>query len=107
MLFNFGIQVQNSPQCKGIITVTTTQDEDWVEVKVQDTGAGIPQEIRRRIFEPFFTTKAAGKGTGQGLALAYSVVVKKHNGHIWFESEVGKGTTFVVRLPLSSSAQTQ
>jgi PAS domain S-box-containing protein len=92
---------------KGTITVTTTHDEEWAEIRVQDTGAGIPEEIRPRIFEPFFTTKDVGKGTGQGLALAHSTIVKKHHGQIWFESEVGSGTTFVVRLPLNSSAETK
>jgi signal transduction histidine kinase len=52
------------------------------------------------VFDPFFTTKEVGKGTGQGLALAYTVVVKKHGGKIWFETEVGKGTTFFVALPI-------
>jgi signal transduction histidine kinase len=86
---------------KGTITITTKCEDDWVEVQIQDTGAGIPEGVRARIFEPFFTTKEIGKGTGQGLALAYAVIVKKHDGEIWFESEVGKGTTFFLRLPLT------
>ena len=69
------------------------------EVRVSDTGAGIRPEHHRKIFEPFFTTKDIGKGTGQGLAIAHSVVVQQHEGKIWFETEVGKGTTFFVRLP--------
>jgi two-component system NtrC family sensor kinase len=56
------------------------------------------------VFDPFFTTKEVGKGTGQGLALAYTVVVKKHGGNIWFETEVGKGTTFFITLPVSTVA---
>ncbi|MGA8540389.1 MAG: ATP-binding protein [Terriglobales bacterium] len=88
---------------KGMITITTKCDPDWVEVQIQDTGTGVPEEIRPRIFEPFFTTKEVGKGTGQGLALAHTVIVKKHEGQIWFESEVGKGTTFFLRLPLKVS----
>ena len=88
---------------KGRITVTTRCDGDWAEIRIQDTGAGIPEKIRARIFEPFFTTKQVGKGTGQGLALAHAVIVKKHDGQIWFESEVGKGTTFFLRLPLKIS----
>ena len=87
---------------KGNITVTTRHDGNWVEIRVQDTGAGIPEKIRNRIFEPFFTTKNVGKGTGQGLAIARSVIVDKHSGTITFESQVGKGTTFVIRLPLGS-----
>jgi len=86
---------------KGSITVSTHLRADYVEISVTDTGAGIPEGIRGRIFDPFFTTKEIGKGTGQGLNLAYTVVVKKHGGKIWFETEVGKGTTFFVTLPVS------
>ena len=85
---------------KGTITITTRCEGAWMEVQVRDTGLGIPENIRARIFEPFFTTKEVGKGTGQGLALAHTVIVKTHHGKIWFESEVGKGTTFFLRLPL-------
>jgi two-component system, NtrC family, sensor kinase len=86
---------------KGRITVCTrTRGSDFVEISVTDTGTGIPEAIRTRIFEPFFTTKEVGKGTGQGLALAHAVVVKKHSGKIWFESEMGIGTTFFINLPI-------
>ncbi len=88
---------------KGTITISTKPDRDWVEVRIRDTGAGIPEKIRTRIFEPFFTTKGVGKGTGQGLAISRSVIVDKHGGTIAFETEVGKGTTFIVRLPLAPS----
>jgi PAS domain S-box-containing protein len=87
---------------KGTITITTRRQENWAEITVADTGPGIPDEIRSRIFEPFFTTKAVGKGTGQGLALAHSVIVNLHQGQIWFDTEVGKGTTFFLRLPLDT-----
>ena len=89
---------------KGQITVRTRMLEDSVEISVGDTGGGIPEAIRNRVFDPFFTTKEVGKGTGQGLALAYTVVVKKHGGRIWFETEVGKGTTFFITLPVSAAA---
>jgi PAS domain S-box-containing protein len=95
-----GDVVRNSAS-KGTITITTKCQDDWAEVQIKDTGAGIPEHVRARIFEPFFTTKEVGKGTGQGLALAHTVIVKKHDGKIWFESEVGKGTTFFLRLPLT------
>ena len=85
---------------KGLITISTALDGDWVEVRVADTGGGIPEAIRPRIFEPFFTTKEVGKGTGQGLAISRSVIVDKHEGFINFETTAGKGTTFIVRLPL-------
>jgi PAS domain S-box-containing protein len=96
-----GDVIRKGPASKGTITITTKSEDDWVEVQIKDTGAGIPEEVRARIFEPFFTTKEVGKGTGQGLALAHAVIVKKHDGKIWFESEVGKGTTFFLRLPLT------
>ncbi len=99
---SIGDVVKNGFPSKGTITIITKCEEDWVEVQIQDTGAGIPENVRARIFEPFFTTKEVGKGTGQGLALAHTVIVKKHNGKIWFESEVGKGTTFFLRLPLTA-----
>ena len=84
---------------KGRITVRTKMLGGCVELSVTDTGSGIPEAIRSRIFDPFFTTKEVGKGTGQGLALAYAVVVKKHGGKIWFETKVGEGTTFFITLP--------
>ncbi len=71
---------------------------DWVEISVRDTGVGIPEAIRPRIFDPFFTTKPVGKGTGQGLTIAYNVV-QQHGGSLDFVSEVGQGTTFTIRLP--------
>ena len=86
---------------KGLITVKTRRDGDWADLRICDSGTGIPEAARGRIFEPFFTTKEVGKGTGQGLAIARSVVVDKHGGTIAFETESGKGTTFIVRLPLA------
>ncbi len=85
---------------KGKIGIVGRLRGDQVEIRVADTGAGIPEHARAKVFEPFFTTKAVGKGTGQGLAIAYSVVVDKHQGSIAFESEVGQGTTFVICLPV-------
>lgn len=84
---------------KGRITVTTRDLGDRVEVAVADTGTGIAEKHRARIFEPFFTTKEVGKGTGQGLAMAHRLVTQRHGGTIEFETEMGKGTTFRVRLP--------
>ena len=84
---------------KGTITFTTKHDGEWVELRISDTGAGIPEAIRQRIFDPFFTTKQVGKGTGQGLAIVHDVITEKHQGTIALESEVGVGTTFIIRLP--------
>ncbi len=88
---------------KGTITIGTSRVGDFVEVRIADSGMGIPESIRHKIFDPFFTTKEAGRGTGQGLAIARSVVVDKHGGTITVDSKVGKGTTFLIRLPLNSS----
>ena len=85
---------------KGAISIDTRRDGDWVELRVRDTGCGIPESNRARVFDPFFTTKEVGKGTGQGLALVHTIIVQKHAGTITFESELGNGTTFIVRLPL-------
>ncbi len=89
---------------KGKITVRTRKCEQWAEIQIQDTGTGIPEKARARIFDPFYTTKEIGKGTGQGLAIARSVIVDKHGGTIHFETEEGKGTTFIIRLPLDGTA---
>ncbi|MGB2821886.1 MAG: ATP-binding protein [Phycisphaerae bacterium] len=99
--------VGDASEHKGVIRVSTRRDGDWVELRVGDTGGGIPEEIRPRIFEPFFTTKDVGKGTGQGLTIARSAVVDKHGGTITFDSEAGKGTTFIVRLPLGDTSRKQ
>jgi signal transduction histidine kinase len=80
--------------------VRTVLEGKTVLITISDTGGGIPEAIRTRIFDPFFTTKEVGRGTGQGLAIARAVVVERHKGSLTFESEVGKGTTFCVRLPL-------
>ena len=86
---------------KGTITVATRVQGAGVEVAVTDTGSGIPEAIRHRLFDPFFTTKAVGKGTGQGLALAHAVVVERHGGELGFDTEIGRGTTFRLWLPLA------
>jgi PAS domain S-box-containing protein len=88
---------------KGTIKVTTSHDTSWAEIRVSDSGTGIPEDIRSRVFDPFFTTKEVGKGTGQGLALSHSLIVNNHSGTLNFETEIGKGTTMIVRLPLRSN----
>ena len=92
---------------RGRIGITTRQGSDHIEIEIADTGTGIPVDIQNRIFEPFFTTKEVGKGTGQGLSLAHSIVVDKHGGSLTFKTELGAGTTFVVRLPVELSAAGQ
>lgn len=90
----------NDANGKGLITIATRTAGDHVVIRVTDTGTGIPPDIRDRIFDPFFTTKPVGKGTGQGLMIAHDIVVNKHGGSLTFESEMGKGTTFIIRIPL-------
>ncbi len=84
----------------GAISITTQRLESGAEIRIKDSGCGIPAEIRDRIFDPFFTTKPVGKGTGQGLAIAHDVIVNTHGGSIAVESKPGAGTTFILRLPL-------
>ena len=95
--------LENQPDKKGKITISTRKIEAFVEIRIKDNGSGIPEEIRSKVFDPFFTTKEVGKGTGQGLALAYNVVYEKHGGTITIESEVGVGTTFIIRLPIMAN----
>lgn len=95
-----GDVVGDGAKGKGTITVSTRHDNGWVEIRIRDTGSGIPEHARARVFDPFFTTKGVGRGTGQGLAIAHSVLVDKHGGTIAFETETGKGTTFILRLPV-------
>jgi two-component system NtrC family sensor kinase len=105
-----GDVVKGSPQDmnnKGKIRVATRLHEGMVEISIADTGKGIPVDVRSRIFDPFFTTKEVGKGTGQGLAIARTVVVEKHKGTLHFETEVGKGTTFYIRLPVSGPVNSE
>jgi len=94
-----GEVVKDASPGKGRIKIRTHKCPEWAEIQIEDTGAGIPEAVRERVFDPFFTTKPVGKGTGQGLTIARSVIVDKHGGTLRFETEVGKGTTFIVRLP--------
>jgi two-component system, NtrC family, sensor kinase len=86
---------------KGTISIQTRMDDSDAIVVIRDTGNGIPSGIIEKIFDPFFTTKEVGKGTGQGLSLAYSTIVEMHGGSIHVESQTGQGTVFTIRLPLN------
>jgi len=85
---------------RGRITVQTALDGEHVVISIADTGGGIPEAIRARIFDPFFTTKEVGRGSGQGLSIARNTIVKAHGGALDFDTELGKGTTFFIRLPV-------
>lgn len=85
---------------RGRICVKTRTDYDTVLISIQDSGCGVPDEVRDRIFDAFFTTKEVGRGTGQGLAIARSVVVDQHRGTLTFETDPQTGTTFLIRLPV-------
>ncbi len=96
-----GEKLGDNPEgVKGTITITTAKIDKNVELRISDTGAGMPEDVQLRIFEPFYTTKKLGKGTGQGLAISHDVVVEKHHGTIMVESTPGKGTVFIIHLPL-------
>jgi len=87
---------------KGKIYINTQREGDNIEIRVRDTGQGIPNHLKERIFEPFFTTKDVGKGTGLGLSISYGII-ERHNGRIIVESEPEKGTEFMISLPRKNS----
>jgi two-component system NtrC family sensor kinase len=85
----------------GTLTVRTVKEGEMVMIHIQDTGIGIPEKIRDKVFEAFFTTKQKVKGVGLGLSVCYGII-KDHGGEIKIESEEGKGTTFIISLPIQS-----
>ncbi len=84
----------------GLITICSRRKDNYAVIIVEDNGTGIPEKIKQKIFDPFFTTKDVGKGTGQGLPISHSIIVEKHGGMLYFESEPGKGTSFIIKIPL-------
>jgi len=103
LIVNAAHAIQESGQdvTTGRITITTEAVEDAAVIRVADNGCGIPDKNLERIFDPFFTTKEVGKGTGQGLSIARSIIVERHGGEIDVTSEVGAGTQFTIRLPVA------
>ena len=90
---------------RGAITVRSLRDGDHAVIAIGDTGGGIPEDLRGRIFDPFFTTKEVGRGTGQGLAISWTTVTEQHGGTLTYETTVGEGTTFFIRIPLAGVAR--
>ena len=102
VFMNLLVNAAQSIKERGEIKIKTRTDNGYVEIKISDTGSGIPNESLPRIFDPFFTTKDVGKGTGLGLNVAYNII-KKHHGKIDVKSDVGKGTMFTIRIPIDRS----
>jgi signal transduction histidine kinase len=94
----------DAPGDKGRIRIQSRRRDGWAEIRIQDSGTGIPPELRLRVFDLFFTTKREGRGSGQGLAIAHAVIVEKHGGELTLESEPGQGSTFIIRLPVGEGA---
>jgi len=99
VFLNILVNAGHAIEQRGQITIATRADADRVYIEISDNGKGIAEQHLARVFEPFFTTKPIGKGTGLGLSISYGII-KKHNGEIDVRSEVGVGTTFLIRLPL-------
>ncbi|MGB3649885.1 MAG: ATP-binding protein [Rivularia sp. (in: cyanobacteria)] len=97
------IEERNIAQSPTIRIRTDISPENHLLIMIADNGMGIPEEIQPRIFDPFFTSKPVGKGKGLGLSIAYQVVVKKHNGHLKYRTKVGKGTEFLIEIPIKSN----
>ncbi|PPD33570.1 MAG: hypothetical protein CTY19_07420 [Methylomonas sp.] len=100
LIINAAHAIEESQNDMGLIRISTRKLDDMVDIQIQDNGAGIPKHIQDKVFNLFFTTKPVGKGTGQGLSLAHSIIVDKHQGHLYFESEAGLGTCFHIQLPI-------
>jgi len=103
VVMNMLVNAAHAFEGKGIITIRTGEQGEQVFIQIADTGKGISAENMKRIFDPFFTTKPVGKGTGLGLSMSYGIM-QKHNGRIEVQSEVGKGTTFTLWLPIKHAA---
>ncbi|MHB1184709.1 MAG: ATP-binding protein [Desulfobulbia bacterium] len=102
VFMNLLVNAAQSIETKGEIVITTRASKTEITVAFADSGSGIPPEALNRIFEPFFTTKEVGKGTGLGLSIVYDIVTKKHDGKIEVTSELGRGTTFIITLPIKT-----
>jgi len=103
---SYAVKQRHGERGDGHIEVRGRVEGDQVVLEVEDDGVGIPETSRARVFEPFYTTRAVGQGTGQGLTIAWAIIVEQHKGQLEFDSEVGVGTTFRVRLPIGETLRT-
>jgi two-component system NtrC family sensor kinase len=94
----------HTPHKNGKISISTEIKGANIEIRIEDTGGGIPKNIQTKIFDPFFTTKELGKGTGQGLSMAHTIIVERHHGQLNFETLEGSGTAFVIMLPIDDKS---
>ncbi|MBP0030052.1 MAG: sensor histidine kinase [Roseofilum sp. Guam] len=95
------LEERPNPQSSQIIVSTTTVNSDWIQITISDNGRGIPETVQPHIFNPFFTTKAIGQGTGMGLAISHQIITETHMGQILCHSTPGKGTEFIIQIPIS------
>jgi signal transduction histidine kinase len=102
VFMNLLVNAAQAIQEQGEIIIHTGVSDGKVRIVIADNGCGIPRDKLSKIFDPFYTTKPVGKGTGLGLHLVYSII-SKHNGSIRAESEVGKGTTFYIEIPMEAA----
>lgn len=99
------IQARHGTSGAGVIAIATRKNGEDIEIMIRDNGTGIPKRVQDRIYDPFFTTKGVGIGTGQGLAIAHSVIAERHDGDIKLYSVEGEGTEFRIRLPIAGAKQ--
>jgi signal transduction histidine kinase len=85
---------------KGVITISTSKSNGFIEINITDTGSGMPEHIKAKIFDPFYTTKEVGEGTGLGMSISHGII-EKHSGSIKVHSESGKGSEIIIILPLT------
>jgi signal transduction histidine kinase len=96
---------QEAIEGEGTIVIRTWKEKDSVKISIKDNGRGIPDQVKKKIFEPFYTTKEVGKGTGLGLSISFGII-EKHNGTIAVISEPGKGSEFIITLPVKQPEKT-
>ncbi|MBI9081567.1 MAG: hypothetical protein JEY79_17735 [Pseudodesulfovibrio sp.] len=96
-------KIGEAPKEKEHIGISTVKKGSCVEIRVSDSGGGVPAAVADKIFDPFFTTKQVGRGTGQGLAISHGVIVEKHGGMLSFTTEEGVGTIFIISLPIEEN----